>query len=318
MEISLFLPAQVDLPEDLDRLRHDLELPASRLGEARFDQWTFPRAAVRLGAQVGFFPHASAPLMSVAPMVAVWDATDIPGGRRSFFDALALAALGGAAALVRPTDVPIGPDLPGQTRVPPLVPRGFAAAGRSDPVRSWPGSTDQYVLAICPPRAGLSLLLSAWTWVEGSLGDTCSLVVAGLEARQAAEVNQLASHFRVDDSVKTVAVTDADWPEAVARAGAVLHTGDSASAVVLRWAMAAGTPVAGIRNRLAEAIVGPAGYLVESGNSRGLGAACLTLLVEEAVAQQLSLAGRERVAPFLAPAAAVAWRDVILRLAPRG
>jgi glycosyltransferase involved in cell wall biosynthesis len=63
------------------------------------------------------------------------------------------------------------------------------------------------------------------------------------------------------------------------------------------------------------ALVGPAAYLVPQGDARLLGAALITVLVEEEVAQKLIQEGRQRVAAWSLPAFAAglaqAYQDII-------
>jgi glycosyltransferase involved in cell wall biosynthesis len=66
----------------------------------------------------------------------------------------------------------------------------------------------------------------------------------------------------------------------------------------VRLALACGRPLVAYETAHIDAIVGPAAYLVPSGDSRALGAGLVTLVVEELVAEGLSQAARQRSADW--------------------
>jgi glycosyltransferase involved in cell wall biosynthesis len=63
----------------------------------------------------------------------------------------------------------------------------------------------------------------------------------------------------------------------------------------VRHALASGTPVAALETTLSSAMVGPAAYLVPGEDDRAMGAALITLLVEDEVREQLLKAAAGRV-----------------------
>jgi glycosyltransferase involved in cell wall biosynthesis len=63
-------------------------------------------------------------------------------------------------------------------------------------------------------------------------------------------------------------------------------------------ALASGTPVIAIEDERSSALAGPAAYLVKGEDSRLLGAALITVLVEEELAGRLAQAGRQRAATW--------------------
>jgi len=91
-----------------------------------------------------------------------------------------------------------------------------------------------------------------------------------------------------------------------------LHLGFTANGQELRWALATGTPVAGVKTPAAAAILGEAGYLVGDGDARTLGAACLTLLVErDEMGRRLGQAGMLRAGGYHRPAAVAGLVDLL-------
>jgi glycosyltransferase involved in cell wall biosynthesis len=67
---------------------------------------------------------------------------------------------------------------------------------------------------------------------------------------------------------------------------------------MLRWALASGAPVAGLRTPKSDSILAEAGYLVATGDARALAGACLTLIVERGLAAELKDAGLKRAERF--------------------
>ena len=63
-------------------------------------------------------------------------------------------------------------------------------------------------------------------------------------------------------------------------------------------AMACGKPLVASETALIGAIVGPAAYLALPGDARSLGAALVTVIVEEQVAESLSAAASQRSAKW--------------------
>ena len=68
----------------------------------------------------------------------------------------------------------------------------------------------------------------------------------------------------------------------------------------VRLALAAGKPLVANKDAMTDAIVGPAAYLVSPGDQRALGAALVTVVVEEQVAMDLSRAAVQHSASWSA------------------
>ena len=282
-----------------------------------YEQRRLPAAAERLGADLLLGLEGSAPLRAGLPVVieqTAWPAS--PGGvAERLRRAAAAAGALGAAGRYRWQDlasVDLGP--PAETLLAPFVGPGFrpTAAGDDRSIRQRHGLIDGYVLALEPDRTDLELLLSAWTWVEASVGDAHPLVIAGLDAQLAGHAGHWSEALDLVDSLRLVPTPAWDELPALLRgAAAVIHPGPSANGQELRWAMACGIPIAGVDSAVAAAVVGQAGYLVAEADSRALGAACLTLLVEQReVGQDLRQKGLLRAMAFhdeAAPSAYLAY-----------
>ncbi len=315
--------AVVVAPEDAS-VPSDVGLPVRRLphttgarAEAAFDHWHFPREARRQRADRVLCLHASAPLASPAPAISIYgDGESLPvsnrlGGRLA--RALALGGLRGARAVLRPDDIPVDNYQLPWVEVPPIVPAMFdpTPTGRDRQVSDRLGLAQSYVLTAGETEATLPTLLAGWTWVEGAVGDSYSLIMANLRDAPARFAAEVAGRLGIGDSVRSVQVGDQDWAAVLRGASALLHGGGRRNAGVLRWALASGLPVAAQSTPITDAVLGPAGFLVPEGDTRGLGAACLTLLVEEEVASSLRERGLRRAARYRSESTAAAWLEAL-------
>ncbi len=145
-----------------------------------------------------------------------------------------------------------------------------------------------YVLYFGADLHDLAFILSAWTYVDGSLGDTYPLTFLGVESELTAEIERLAAALDVTESIRIESkVPYLELPQLYQNAAACLGTSFAADGQVLRWAMATGTPLVGLKTPQFERIVGKAAYLVPPADSRTLGAALLTVLIQDRVSGPL-------------------------------
>jgi hypothetical protein len=307
--------AVVDLPGDMRAL---LSEPASStLRRTLSIVWEEARDAGEAGADVLSIPEARAPLVTPLPVVALF--TGREARPTSFFVRLRLwagyAGLRGASALLRLNDLPIPPRPPDRLRLmPPFIDPSFDAATKATDAahtRSL-GLTRGYCLAFADTSEELRLLLAAWSWVTGALGDEYSDAIArGAHLKQEA-VSASAEGAGVGESVRPVdGVTYDGLPALLRGADVFLHSGRTSIGQELRWALACGLPVAGVETAEAAAVVGDAGYLVPPNDARALGAACLTCIVDADVAEGLKERGLSKAGAYHAPSSRRAWSDVI-------
>lgn len=313
-------------PGPMDAEGHVEQVPVGpgSLGHWRFQQWRLAPAAQRAGADLLLSLEASAPLRSPLPVLI--EQTGWPPRESGLAERLrrAMASAGalGAAGRYRWQDlagVDLGP--PPDRLLPPFVASQFRPTAGDDDrgIRLRFDLFDGYVLALEPSRAELELLLAAWTWVDASVGDSHPLVLAGLDPSVADHARHWAASLDLADSLHILPpISWTDLPALLRGAAAMLHPGPSANGQELRWALASGTPVAGIARPLASAVMGDAGYLVAEADSRALGAACLTLLVEQReLAKQLRQKGLLRAMSLHDETAPAALLDYLKQVAER-
>jgi hypothetical protein len=308
------------LPQDVSV--HLQPVPDTDFARLRWEQRTLPRLTRELGAGLLHLVSAGPALFGSVPTVisSIGDGTGREGpgepGRTAGLaarlrHALAQGGMERVRAVLWPEDLP-PPEQPARIlRLPPLVPPSFwDFSGGSKPASlSGLDLPETYILSHgpFPPRA-LRRLLDAWSWASGSIGDYYPLLILGLDE---ASRNMLAGwlvEYQLEDSVRSLPVLPPDGIAALYRGcSAILHPAPvSGWGEPLRMGLVSQKPVVALESPLADALVGPAAYLVPRGDTdlatgRLLGAALITVIVEESIAEQLSKAARLRAAR---------WRDV--------
>jgi len=307
------------LPEEIQL--QPAAVKVSAWGALRYQRRVLPGLARALGADLLFIPQPAAPLASPVPVAVLLHAS--PGPRpASALERLrlALGAAGAANAACRLmlADLPtVGPGARGAAKVPPFVGADFLppdASGGTAPERF--GLTPGYVLSCGLQAEQLPLLLATWTWVEGSIGDAAPLALLGLDpsAEQAARAQ--ARELGIETSLRILPLAAlADLPDLYRGAAAYLSLGPGANGQPLRWALSCGVPIAGLNSPETDCVAGEAAYLVQPGEARRLGAACLTLLVEEQMATALRQKGLVRAAAYRGRQPLEAWIQVFRRAA---
>jgi glycosyltransferase involved in cell wall biosynthesis len=176
--------------------------------------------------------------------------------------------------------------------------RALSDAGDRETVAGH-GLPYSYVLAHGISLADITPILAAWTWVDGSVGDTVPLAVIVSEGVERRTWEEEVRQMGITHSVQLLAgVAFDELPALYRRAEVLLHGGVAVEPQILRWAMACGLPVTGFDEPKAAGVLGSAGYLVEAGDTRALGAACLTVIVEPEVKDRLRNAGLMRASAF--------------------
>jgi glycosyltransferase involved in cell wall biosynthesis len=131
--------------------------------------------------------------------------------------------------------------------------------------------------------------------VAGSIGNQYALQVIGADPKAVAFMRTWASrHDWAEGLLIIPEPTLSDLSRLYRGASVYIQVEPVQSGQSLRWAQAAGAAIVGLESRDAASIVGPAGYLVPGRDSRILGAAILTLLVEDRLRQELRGQGFER------------------------
>lgn len=196
------------------------------------------------------------------------------------------------AEVIYPAD---WPDIPAQAlRLPPLVLPEFNPTDA--PESTWRDSLrlPEAYLLYHGSRApeDITAALAAWTWASAPLGDAYSLLLAGLDQPAITWAQAEAQRLNLPGGIHILGQTPlAALPSLYRGAAAVLCVGEiSPWANPLRYALACQRPVIGFETPLTGGMAGTAGYLVTNGDTRALGAAILTVLVNEDVAGKMQQA----------------------------
>lgn len=146
-------------------------------------------------------------------------------------------------------------------------------------------------------------LLKAWTWAAGSIGELYPLLIAGLDAQQEAWLQSQLPIFDVQDYVQTVQPSPAELHALIRGCTALIHPEPPAAwGSSLRQALANGKAVVALQEPLTEAMAGSAAYLVPVEDTRSLGAAIITVVVEESVRATLEQQAAQKSARWTADA----------------
>jgi glycosyltransferase involved in cell wall biosynthesis len=163
-----------------------------------------------------------------------------------------------------------------------------------------PPDEQGYVVAFGPfsDPAGLAALMESWRWAAHAMGEGWALHVAAYPSADSAHLEQMRAALDLPGPVLPAPLAGPlAAAELLAGAGAVLRLGRlCAWGDPLLHALAAARPLAIEDAWGVDARVGPAAYLAPSGDWRALGAAVLTLLVQENIAEQISQAAQLRAA----------------------
>ena len=291
--VSLVHP-QGDLPELPPGVRSQPVRPIRRGWERlQYDQIALPRAAAEVGAQVLLILGEQVPLRARMPIAAVPPILPQPPTGVGF-EMLRRAA--GGAGLRGASSVLMAADLARETD-PKRLYTPFVSPAFLRPAVKSAGPERLRVLCYDTDPQAIRRALAAWTWVDGSLGDSYPLQFLSWDPRMGELIHAMAAEFDVADSVSAGPPTH-DLAKLYREAAAFLSVRPLAWGQPFRWALASGVPIAAFESPAAGSIVGDAGYLVPDGDTRALGAACLSLLVQEELAESLRVKGQRRAAAY--------------------
>jgi glycosyltransferase involved in cell wall biosynthesis len=201
------------------------------------------------------------------------------------------------------------PDCRRAEHVPPFVGADFRPMEGAQ--QSSQGLEPGYVLCAGVQAAQVPFLLAAWSWVEGSTGEAAPLVLLGVEPAAEPGILEQARALGIESTVKVLPPLPLGELPGLFRGAAVyLSLDPEAHGQPLRWALSCGVPIAGLSGPSAAAVLGEAAYLVQPGTARRLGAACLTLLVDEQVAADLRRKGLARAEAYHGRGPREAWLRV--------
>ncbi|MCC6616285.1 MAG: glycosyltransferase family 4 protein [Anaerolineae bacterium] len=323
--LTLVLPRHIQAAEDLPP---DVELVYAgggkgNLGKVWFEQRGYPAAVARSGADIAHVPYWGPPLSVRAPLVvSVLDVIPLvipdyaaSAGARLYTSLVTAATRGATHVITLSNDSK--KDIVEHIGYPPKrVTVTYLATDedyhprigieRDAAVKAKYDLPDRFVLYLAgfDIRKQLNRALLAYTYVGPSEGDNAPLVIAGREPAWGTpmfpDMRKYAHELNVDDFVRWIGYVDeADKPSLYRLADVFVFPSiyEGFGLPVLE-AMASGTPVVACDIPVMREIVGDAAYLVDQDNERQMGAAILSLLLQEPLREQLIQRGLSQVTRF--------------------
>jgi Glycosyl transferases group 1 len=307
------IEAQVALPEmppDWWRGGASLQVypaPDSPRSRLAWEQIRIPELAHKLESRLVHLTTPSPALFAALPGVlspAVYREDQRSAGLLSRLrESLAVGGMTRLKAVLWPEDLPSPAFGHAIRRIPPI-----AFAESSVDTANPPADLarldlpDNYILYHGPQaEPALRRLLAAWSWAAGSIGENYPLLLLGLDSRAQERLGTLSSQFGLSRTLRTIpAISPYSITWLYQNCSALFHPASvSPWGGPLRQALTWGKPVVACESAEADALLGPAAYLAPKDAARQLGAALITVIVEEGVAEQLSKAALQR---------AIGWR----------
>ncbi len=310
--IQLYLALPEALPVEsnrhnpvLERVEQVIE-PVAATGKDRliWEQAKINRIAQKVNADLVHLTTHTPALLGRTPVVI--SPANLPAGRTTggFSERLRLALAAGGMAGIKGLfwpDVLPAPDIQAPVyRLPDLLSPDF------NPVET-PEDEDlaeldlpqEYLLYHGPQdRRSVERLLAIWSWAAGSIGELYPLVILGFEQVEARQfLQEQAQKHQLDPYLQILPSVPGGMIPAVYRgSSAVLHLGETpAWGGALRHALACRKPLVADATPRTEALVGPAGFLFSESDTRRMGAALLSVVVNEDVANNLQVAAGHQV-----------------------
>ena len=294
------------------------------LGKVQFEQRGFPAACRRAGATLAHVPYWGPPLRSPAPLVVtIHDLTTLlepqynRGARARLYNALVSAAargaehvltdsfsskldildhLGLAEERVTAVYLGVGPQYtPGEDTS--LV--AMAVAQKYDLPETYALYLGGYEL-----HKNVLTLLHAYTYVAQALGPDYPLLLAGrkpdIVSDHYPDYDGMIERAGLGKFVRWIGYVDEGDKPLLYRRASVFAFPSRREGFGLPplEAMACGTPVVVADGGSLPEVVGPAGFVVDPDDARGMAGAIISILVEDDLAADLRRQGPEQAAKF--------------------
>ncbi|MGD8822437.1 MAG: hypothetical protein PVG63_04975 [Anaerolineales bacterium] len=279
----------------------DLKVRPSALAQIRFEQRQLINLARSQQADVLLFPTGGGPINTSLPVVTFAPTQSVPsersiGGRLVW--AIRSSGQAGASTRVRLHE----PDeINGDDAETFCLPAWVSE--RFNPLKQ-PSDRDVlsahdlkpgYLLSFVQDQNSLGRILEVWRWLTDTVDPGGPMILTGLEDQCIGFAQALIAKLGLDDWVRMIGgFTLSELPAMYRQAACYFHGAPSRSGQELRWALATGVPVAGIETSQSAHVLGEAAYLAPPRDVRALVAACITVLVEPQMAEELRKRGLSR------------------------
>jgi len=308
-------PAWLDFPGAVI-----VPVPGTPWGRLRWEQFHLPSLARDLNADLLHLVAPTAPVFRnpgtvFSPAgIGGWPAGQhVSGTSHHFLDrmrsSMGLGGLERVTRVVWPHDLP-APGFPGSLEyLPPILPQEFfqdyhQLAEDTKQLDAMGSSSIgdlqlpvEFILYHGPGgRPNLEFLAQAWNWAAAAIGENFPLLLVGLQDQDRQVVSELVERFDFAESLLILpGVTPVMLPRLYQLSAAVFHPAQASPwCGSVRLALASGKPLVAVEENLTNAIAGPAAYLVRGDDARAFGAALVTVIVEQEIADSLSAAAKQR------------------------
>lgn len=314
-------PQPDDLPDGVEIMATGRGGRSSRLGKIRFEQWTFPRAAERLSADLAHVPYWGSPLSASLPVVvSVLDIIPLMMpeyamgvGNRLYVSLVSAAARAAdhviTISYTSQIDIEEWLDIPRERiSVTYLAPderfHPVIGSESDEAVRRRYDLPDRFVLYLggFDRRKQVNELMLAYTYVGEAEGDRIPLVVAGREPQWSEplfpNLRRYADQLAINDYVRWIGFVDEADKAALLRLADVFvwPSEYEGFGIPPLEAMACGTPVVAWNSIVADEVLQDGAYLVE--DSRGMAGAILGLLLQQPFYETMVNQARAQVTKY--------------------
>ena len=287
--------------------------PHNPWGRLVWEQHRLPSFASKIQADLLHLFSPSAPYLKNPATVVSPAGFSAAADSKHIIDrvrvSLGLGALVGVSKILWPDDLPEPVYSAPLERLPPIIPQGFARRhNRLGEEKMGSGDLESSLIEqlklpadfiLYPGAAGrrhLEILTQAWNWAAPAIGELFPLLLVGLGVEDRQFLSEQANLLDFGESLRVLpGVTPPMLPALYRRSAAIFNPGqDSPWCGPVRLALASGKPFVAAENSLSAAVAGPAAYLVKENDARGLGAALVSVVVEQELGDSLSAAARRR------------------------
>ena len=292
------------LPDMLEVIFH--EIAGTNWGLLRWQQIVLPQFINSKGIDLIYTTHPSASILgrvNTLSSPAVWsmggyqplpDLREKKGLRIRIQEAFGMGGLAQAKGVFWPKDLPLPNISLPFIQIPPLIHPLFQSNQPTPAVEFWPevNFPETYILYHGPlDRNSFERLLEAWSWAATSIGTYYPLIVYGATGPDLLRITSTTQQVGLEDSllflppgspVQLAALYKGT--SALFQPGPISPWGDP-----IRHAMACAKPIIAAASKWSDALIGSAGFLLPPEDLRGLGAALITVIVEDELAERLSI-----------------------------
>lgn len=325
---TLVVPANSGSPKDVPanvEVVYGKTRFGGNLGKVWFEQQAFPHAVKRVKADIAHVPYWASPFNSKPARLVTSILDIIPlvlpeyrgGLRASFYTSLVTASARGSAHVLTLSEASKR-DIVKHLQIPPekisVTPlavdhRFHPKLGREkdEAVREKYNLPSEFVLYLggFDIRKNVHKLLLAWTYAGPSLGEQIPLVLAGhlpqeWSAPFIPDLPQYAKDLEIEPYLQWLGAVDEEDKPSIYRLAKVMVWPSRYEGFGLPplEAMASGTPVVAANISSTPEIVGESAYLVEADDARALGAAILSVAIQDDLHGHLSNAGLGQASKF--------------------